>query len=167
MTWIVVIYFYKTITEHNLDGKCGHVSKYGNLFCIFPIFTSLFEFQCFSYTENENSQTGLAYNYTICPFEQITQSRSSGNSSDPWEINLGSWNGKMHFIEKHRMQCECQNYYPLTMHFNNGSTEFCTDENTSFARKTKVIYTCEASNRIVDVYEMKKCIYAIRFSVDC
>ena len=37
MTLIVVIYTYKTITEHNLDGICGHVSKYGKLFCIFPI----------------------------------------------------------------------------------------------------------------------------------
>ena len=36
MTLIVDIYTYNTITEHNLDGKCGHVSKYGKLFCIFP-----------------------------------------------------------------------------------------------------------------------------------
>ena len=37
MTFTVNIHTHKTIIEHNFDRKLGHVSKYGKLFCIFPI----------------------------------------------------------------------------------------------------------------------------------
>ena len=37
MTFTVNIFTYQVITEQNFDLKLEHVSKYGKLFCIFPI----------------------------------------------------------------------------------------------------------------------------------
>ena len=53
----------------------------------------------------------------------------------------------------------CQHHYPLTMYYNNGSTEFCTDGNTIFARSTEVVNFCASSNHIVSVHKIKKCSY--------
>ena len=37
MTFIVNIHTHETIIEHYFDRKLGHVTKYGKLFCIFPM----------------------------------------------------------------------------------------------------------------------------------
>ena len=43
----------------------------------------------------------------------------------------------------------------------NGSTEFCTDGNTTFARSAEVVNFCASSNHIVSVKQIKKCTYII------
>ena len=123
------------------------------------IFTHLFEFQCYTYKENKNYQTGLEYNYNICLFEQITQSYALGDdSSDSSNINLGSWDGQMIAIEEDDL---------LVMHYDNGSTEWCADGNTTFARDTDIYHFCGSSNHIVSVHETTECSYNIVFSVNC
>ena len=78
--------------------------------------------------------------------------------SQPWEINLGSWDGEMDVIGEHD---------PLAMYYDNGSTEFCTDRNTTFARSTAIYHFCGSSNHIVSVHEIAECIYTVIFSVNC
>ena len=55
----------------------------------------------------------------------------------------------------------------LAMHYNNGSTEFCADGNTTFARSTDIYHFCGSSNQIVSVHESTECSYTIMFSVNC
>ena len=123
------------------------------------IFTLLIEFQCYTYKENRNHQTGLEYNYKICPFEKITQSYTLDDDSFwSWDINLGSWDGQMIVIEEDDL---------LAMHYDNGSTEGCADGNTTFARDTDIYHFCGSSNHIVSVHETTECSYNIIFSVNC
>ena len=122
------------------------------------IFTHLIEFQCYTYKENKNYQTGLEYNYKICPYEQITQSFALDNSSYSWDINLGSWDGNIRIMEEDDL---------LAMHYDNGSTEWCADGNTTFARDTDIYHFCGSSNHIVSVHETTECSYNIVFSVNC
>ena len=122
-----------------------------------PIFTFLFEFQCFEFTDfKQDYETGLVYNYTVCPFENITKSYE-------WEtwslkIYLGSWDGEMHVRKDNEM---------LAMYYNNGSTEFCADGNTTFASSTEIYFFCGWSNHIHSVNESNECRYSIMFSVNC
>jgi len=105
---------------------------------------------CF-YKEIENVQTQSLYNYTICPYGEITQSWG-------WEVNLGSWDGEMEVFEIDDS---------LAMHYYNGATDFCTDGNTTFARSTDINFLCGLSDEIVSVNEFEICSYTITFSVNC
>ena len=101
----------------------------------------------------------MAYNYTICPFEKITQSYAFDDDSlDLWDINLGSWDGDEDVIEVDDI---------LAMHYIDGSTEFCADGNTTLARSTDIYHFCGSSNDIVSVNEPTECSYTIFFSVNC
>ena len=123
-----------------------------------PIFTFLIEFQCFG-TETVDYQTGSEYNYTVCPFEQIFQSYELTDESR--EMDLGSWDGEMD------LKTNSENQHVLAMYYNNGSTEFCVDRNTTFPRSTEIYYFCGWSNHIGSVNEWKECRYTIMFSVNC
>ena len=101
----------------------------------------------------------MTYNYTICPFEKITQSYIFDDDSlNSWDIDLGSWDGDKDVIEVDGL---------LAMHYIDGSTEFCADGNTTFARSTDIYHFCGSSNDIVSVHESTECSYTIIFSVNC
>ena len=93
----------------------------------------------------------------VCPLGQITQSYESDGYL--WQMDLGSWDGEMDVI--------IYNMYMLPMNYNNGSSEFCADGNSTFARSTEVIYFCSSHNHINTVRESKECSYLIIFSVNC
>jgi len=113
---------------------------------------------CF-YKEIKNVQTQSLYNYTICPYEEITQSYAwMDNPLHSREVNLGSWDGEMDVFEKEDS---------LAMHYYNGTTDFCTDGNTTFARSTDINFLCGSSDEIVSVNEFEICSYTITFSVNC
>ena len=80
------------------------------------------------------------------------------NSLHSREVNLGSWDGEMDVIEKEDS---------LAMHYYNGTTDFCTDGNTTFARSTDINFLCGSSDEIVSVNEFEICSYTITFSVNC
>ena len=126
-----------------------------------PIFTFLFEFQCFETEPKQDYETESVYNYTVCPFKNITKSyewETCSCGTDSLEIDLGSWDGEMHVREDQEM---------LAMYYNNDSTEFCADGNTTFARSTEIYFFCGWSNHISSVNELKDCRYSIMFSVNC
>ena len=77
---------------------------------------------------------------------------------DLWDVNLGSWDGETDVIVVDEL---------LAMHYIDGSTEFCADRNTSFARSTDIYHFCGSSNQIVSVHEFTECSYTIIFSVNC
>ena len=103
-------------------------------------------------------ETGSLYNYTICPFGEVTQSWMEQDSLNSWEVKLGSWDGEIDVIEVDDS---------LAMHYNNGSTDFCTDGNTTFARSTDINFLCGSFDGIVSVHEFTICSYIINFSVNC
>ena len=79
------------------------------------------------------------------------------NSLHSWEVNLGSWDGEM----------DDSLDDSLAMHYYNGTTDFCTDGNTTFARSTDINFLCGSSDAIVSVNEFEICSYTITFSVNC
>ena len=134
-----------------------------------PIFTFLFEFQCFETELKQDYEPGLLYNYTVCPFEKITKSYEWETCvTDSWgtdscemyslEFDVGSWDGEMHVREDKEM---------LAMYYNNGSPAFCADGNTTLASSTEIYFFCGWSNHIRSVNESKECRFSIMFSVNC
>ena len=107
----------------------------------------------------EDYQTGSEYNYTVCPFGQIIQSFEIAD--ELYEIDLGSWDGEID------VKTNSENKHVLTMYYKNGSTDFCSDGDTTLPRSTEIYYSCGYSNDIESVNEWEKCRFTITFTVNC